>query len=72
MEEKKRRKALTDADRLIIRKRNQTHAPGTQQKLIDWFTVEPRYKNIIGNHLYNLIREVFLYKGNSLFWLKKL
>jgi hypothetical protein len=23
---------------LIIRKRNQTHAPGTQQELIDWFT----------------------------------
>jgi hypothetical protein len=38
MEEKKRRRALTDADRLIIRKRNQTHAPGTQQELIDWFT----------------------------------
>jgi hypothetical protein len=35
-------------------------------------TVQPRYKNIIGNHLYILIREVFLYKGNSLFWLKKL
>ena len=35
-------------------------------------TVQPLYKNIIGNHLYILIREVFLYKGNSLFWLKKL
>ena len=35
------------------------------------YTVEPRYKNIIGNHLCILIREVFLYKGNSLFWLEK-
>ena len=38
MEEKKRRRALTDADRLLIRKRNQTH-PLTQQKdLVNWFT----------------------------------
>jgi hypothetical protein len=35
---KKRRRVLTDANRLIIRKRNQTHALGTQQELIDWFT----------------------------------
>ena len=27
MEEKKRRRALTDADRVLIRKRNQTHPP---------------------------------------------
>jgi hypothetical protein len=38
MEEKKRHRALTNADRLIIRKRNQTYAPGIQQELIDWFT----------------------------------
>jgi exoribonuclease II len=41
MEEKKRRRALTDADRLIIRKRNQTHALGTQE-LIDWFITTAR------------------------------
>jgi hypothetical protein len=34
-------------------------------------TVQPLYKNIIGNHLYILIREVFLYKGNLLFCLEK-
>jgi hypothetical protein len=34
-------------------------------------TVQPLYKNIVGNHLYILIREVFLYKGNLLFWLEK-
>jgi hypothetical protein len=38
MEEKKRRKALTDADRLIIRKRNQTHPPAQQKDLANWFT----------------------------------
>ena len=30
-------------------------------------TVEPRYKNIIGNHLCILIKKVFLYKENLLF-----
>ena len=34
-------------------------------------TVEPLYKNIVGNHLYILIGEVFLCKGNSLFCLEK-
>jgi hypothetical protein len=34
-------------------------------------TVQPLYKNIVGNHLYILIREVFLYKGSLLFWLEK-
>jgi hypothetical protein len=38
MEEKKRRRALTDADRLMIRKRNQTHPPAQQKDLADWFT----------------------------------
>jgi hypothetical protein len=38
MGEKKRRRALTDADRLIIRKRNQTHPPAQQKDLADWFT----------------------------------
>ena len=38
MEEKKRRRALTDADRLIIRKRNQTHPPAQQKDLANWFT----------------------------------
>jgi hypothetical protein len=38
MEGKKRRRALTDTDRLIIRKRNQTHPPVQQQDLVDWFT----------------------------------
>ena len=37
MENKKRRRALTDADRLLIRKRNQTHPPANQQDLADWF-----------------------------------
>jgi hypothetical protein len=38
MDDKKRRRALTDADRLIIRKRNQEHPPGHQKELVDWFT----------------------------------
>jgi hypothetical protein len=38
MDNKKRRRALTDADRLIIRKRNQEHPPGHQKELVDWFT----------------------------------
>jgi hypothetical protein len=43
MEEKKRRRALTDTDRLMIRKRNQTH-PLTQQKdLANWFTAPIGY-----------------------------
>ena len=37
MEEKKRRRALTDADRLMIRKRNQTHPPAQQKDLANWF-----------------------------------
>jgi hypothetical protein len=36
MEEKKRRRALTDADRLMIRKRNQTHPPAQQKDLANW------------------------------------
>jgi hypothetical protein len=38
MKEKKRRRALTDANRLIIRKRNQTHPPAQQKDLANWFT----------------------------------
>ena len=38
MEEKKRRRALTDTDRLMIRKRNQTHPPAHQKDLANWFT----------------------------------
>ena len=39
MEEKKRRRALTDADRLMIRKHNQTHPLAQQKDLANWFTV---------------------------------
>ena len=38
--EKRRRRALTDADRLIIRKRNKSHPSAYQQDLADWFTQE--------------------------------
>ena len=40
MEEKKRRRALTDTDRLMIRKRNQTHPPEQQKDLAEWFAQE--------------------------------
>jgi hypothetical protein len=40
MDEKKRRRAPTDTDRLIIRKRNQTHPPAHQNDLAEWFTQE--------------------------------
>jgi hypothetical protein len=40
MEEKKRRRALTDSDRLIIRKRNQTNPPIHQKDLAEWFRQE--------------------------------
>jgi hypothetical protein len=38
MESTKRRRALTDANRLSIRKRNREHAPGQQQEFINWLT----------------------------------
>ena len=38
MDNRKRRRALTNADRLTIRKRNQEHPPGHQNELIEWFT----------------------------------
>jgi hypothetical protein len=38
MVNKKRHRALTDADRSIIRKRNQEHPPEHQKELVDWFT----------------------------------
>ena len=34
---KKKRRALSDADRLLIRKRNQEHPPSHQNDLITWF-----------------------------------
>jgi hypothetical protein len=40
MEEKKRRRALTDAGRFLIRKRNQTHPPTQQQDLAEWVAQE--------------------------------
>ena len=64
MEDKKRRRALTDADRLVIRKRNQTHAPGTQQELIDWFSAttghylnQSQVSKILGSQ-YNYLDDV--------------
>lgn len=36
----KKRKALTDADRLIIRKRNRSHPPAHQKDLALWFKAE--------------------------------
>jgi hypothetical protein len=40
MDDRKRRRKLTDADRLVIRKRFQSN-PGLQQKdLVDWFVSE--------------------------------
>ena len=39
MEEKKRRRALTDTDRLLIRKRHQTHSL-EQKDLAEWFAQE--------------------------------
>jgi hypothetical protein len=35
-------------------------------------TVEPLYKNSIGNQKSILISQVFLFKGDLLFWLQKL
>jgi hypothetical protein len=49
MDGKKRRRALTDADRLIIQKRNQEHFLGHQKKLVDWFTT-------ITSHFFNQSR----------------
>ena len=43
MEEKKRRRAFTDADRLMIRKRNQTYPSSQQKELAEWFTTETGY-----------------------------
>jgi hypothetical protein len=38
MDDKQCCRALTDADRLIIQKRNQEHPLGHQRELVDWFT----------------------------------
>ena len=38
MEGEKRHRALTDADRLMIRMRNQTYPPAQQKDLVEWFT----------------------------------
>ena len=37
---KRRRRAFTDADRVLIRTRNRTHPPKAQKELVDWFTAE--------------------------------
>jgi hypothetical protein len=42
--EKKRRRALTNTKRLIIRKRNKSHPPAYQQDLADWFIKETSNK----------------------------
>jgi hypothetical protein len=37
---KKRRRALTDADHLLIRKRRKAHPTAQQNELADWFSKE--------------------------------
>jgi hypothetical protein len=37
---KKRRRALTDANRLLIRNRHKTHPTEQQNELADWFSKE--------------------------------
>lgn len=37
---KKRRRALTDADRLLIRNRHKTHLTVQQNEPVDWFSKE--------------------------------
>ena len=41
---KKRRRALTDADRLSIRNRYKTHPTAQQNELADWFSNETGHK----------------------------
>ncbi len=77
MEEKKRRRALTDADRLIIRKRNRTHPLAQQKDLAAWFTATighpldqsqisrilgPKFDYLDGEHTQKDMREM---KGKS-------
>ena len=77
MEEKKRRRALTDTDRLMIRKRNQTHPPAQQKDLANWFTATtghpldqsqisrilgPKFNYLDGEHTRKDIQEM---KGKS-------
>ncbi len=38
IEKKKRHRALTDTDQLLIQKRNQTHPLAQQKDLVNWFT----------------------------------
>jgi hypothetical protein len=42
--EKRRRRALTDAERLMIRKRNKSHPLAQQQDLADWFAQETGHR----------------------------
>jgi hypothetical protein len=44
MVDKKRHRALTHADRLLIQNRNQTHPPVHQKDLTEWFKMETGYK----------------------------
>ena len=77
MEERKRRRALTDADRLMIRKRNQTHPLAHQKDLANWFTATtghpldqsqisrilgPRFNYLNSEHIEKDIRGI---KGKS-------
>ena len=77
MEDKKRHRALTDTDRLMIRKRNQTHPLAHQKDLANWFTATtghpldqsqisrilgPKFDYLDGEHTRKDIREI---KGKS-------
>ena len=77
MEDKKRHRALTNTDRLLIRKRNQTHPLVHQKDLVNWFTATsthpldqsqisrilgPRFNYLNGEHIQKDIRVM---KGKS-------
>ena len=61
--EKKRRRALTNTERLVIRKRNKSHPPAHQQDLADWFTKETGYK-INQSMISKILSDTYSYLDN--------
>ena len=61
--EKKRRRALTNTKRLIIRKRNKSHPPAHQQDLTDWFTKETGHE-VNQSMISKILSDTYSYLNN--------
>ena len=61
--EKKRRRALTNTERLIIRKRNKFHPLAHQQDLADWFTKKTNYE-VNQSMILKILSDTYSYLDN--------